>query len=125
MYNVSSNSTIQEWYKSAVYDPNRRLKFELYINDTLIENSYILDRVELEYDTMQNGYTVGNVVYSKLSFSLYSSITIFEMANITIKIGVEIYNTDFDPIHYLLYYEQSIDSMWRRTADGMLRTESE
>lgn len=101
MYNISSNPTILKWYKSAVYDPNRRLKFELYINDNLIDNAYVLDRVEIEYDTMQDGFSVGNIVYSKLSFSLYSSVIIFEMANISIFISVEIFNTSTNKYEYI------------------------
>lgn len=101
MYNVSSNSTILEWYKNGVYNPNRRLKFELYINDNLIDNAYVLDRVEIEYDTMQDGFSVGNIVYSKLSFSLYSSVIIFEMANISIFISVEIFNTSTNKYEYI------------------------
>ena len=101
MYNVSSNSTILEWYKDAVYNPNRRLKFELYINDNLIDNAYVLDRVEIEYDTMQDGFSVGNIVYSKLSFSLYSSVIIFEMANISLFISVEIFNTSTNKYEYI------------------------
>jgi hypothetical protein len=93
MYNISNNSTIQQWYKDVVYNPNRRLLVEFYINDTLISNNYLLDRIEIEHDCMSEGYTIGQIIYPKISFSLYKDITVFENCLVSIFISIEVFNT--------------------------------
>lgn len=90
MYNVSNTTKIKNAYNDIVYNENRKLKLSMYLNGKLIDVSNILDSVSWEWESLNSGYTVGNVIFSKVEFSLYKDVTIREMMDVEFTISIEI-----------------------------------
>lgn len=90
MYNVSHNTKIKNAYNQAWQNENRKLKLKMTLNNVELDLANVLDCITWEWDGCSNGYSVGNVLYSRVTFSLHKSVLVQELMDVTFTISIEI-----------------------------------
>ena len=91
MYNVTN-----PYYYNHVYDYNRELMVELYQNEELIDSRNILTNIQLTFDSGMNEYTVGRILYGKLTTIIHNDHFITNGAILRLVIKLKVYNEKLD-----------------------------
>ena len=91
MYNVSDATKIKTAYQDALYNENRKLKLSMKLNGKEVALENVLDSISWEWDGFSSsGYTVGQIIYSKVNFSLYKDVIVRELMDVEFTISIVI-----------------------------------
>ena len=90
MYNVSNLVEVKDAYNIAWKDDNRKLKLSMTLNGKQLDLSNVLNSINWEWDGCTNGYSVGSLIFSRVTFSLYKDVFIQELMSVTFTISIEI-----------------------------------
>ena len=88
MYNVKN-----EYYYNHIYDDNRILDLELYIDDEKVETHNILNKIQITFDSGMDEYTVGRIIYGKLTTTFHKDQFINNGSIIKLIIKLKVFNT--------------------------------